>query len=429
MFRQISRRKLLRGSAGALLGLPLLEAMSTNTTRGARTETQSAPVRLIWMHTESGMWMPRYKPSKLGSDYEMTYILEPLEPFRDRLSILTGLRHANAFKRNPQTGRHLQDGMCHLTGADLGATPGVAVRNTVSVDQLAAEAIGTKTRMSVLNLSVDRSSTLSYSSDGTPVPAEWEPRAIFTRLFVDNSAEARREAAARFERNQSILDHVKESTQDLSRQLGASDRRTVDEFRTTVREVEQRAAIARNWASQPAVPQPAGAVLPGPIPEQDRTAYVRVMLDMLVLALQVDQTRLATARIGFMGCQYPDIGCPDSYHGYTHHDFRQDRQDSMAKVDRHRISHLAYFLDKLSKIPEGQGSLLDSCLIHYGAGMGEEHESTDLANLLIGTANGIRPVGHLECRDLPLANLFISMLRAAGINSHRFADSTGPLPI
>lgn len=373
--------------------------------------------------------MPKYKPTHWGRDFELTPILEPLAPFKDRISVLSGLRHANAFKRNPQTGRHVQDGMCHLTGADLGATPGAAVRNTVSIDQLAAQEIGENTRLPVLNLSVDRSSTLSFNSAGTPVPAEWDPRAIFTRLFADNSPEAKQRTAARFDRNKSILDDVLESTHDLSNQLGANDRRTVEEYLTTVREVERRAQVARAWADKPAVAAPQGAVAPSAVPDKDRTAYVRVMLDMLVLAFQADQTRLATARIGFMGCQYPDIGCPDAYHGYTHHDFRQDRQEAMAKVDRHRVSHLAYFLDKLSKIPEGSRSLLDACLIHYGAGMGDEHDSTDLANLLIGTASGVQPMGHVNLEGEPLANLYVRMLHAVGVPIEKFADSTGPLPL
>jgi len=427
MSRTISRRKLLRSATGTLLGLPLLEGMALQSR--AATGAIDPPVRLIWIHTESGVWMPKYKPSSVGEDFALTEILDPLAPLKNRLSVLSGLRHANAFKRNPQTGRHLQDGLCHLTGADLGGTPGVAVRNTVSVDQLAAEAIGENTRLSALNLTVDRSSTLSFTQAGTPVPAEWDPRSIFTKLFTENTAEAKKRTADRFERNKSILDDVMESTRDLSNSLGANDRRTVDEYLSNLREVERRAAVMKDWSERPALPQPPNTKAPGGIPENDRTNYVRVMLDMLVLALQIDHTRIATARIGFMGCHYPDIGCPDSYHGYTHHDSRKDRQDAMAKVDRHRIGHLAYFAEKLQQIKEGERSLLDSCLIHYGAGMGAEHESTDLANLLLGTCGGIRPVGHIDYGDQPLSNLYVRMLNAAGIPITKFADSTGPLPI
>lgn len=426
MFRPISRRMVLKGTAGALVGLPFLEAMTRPL--AAANSPGKQPVRLVWIHTESGMWMPQYKPTKTGSDFVLTPTLEPLAPFKSQVTVLSGLRHENAFKRNPQTGRHTQDGMCHLTGADLSATPGVAVRNTVSVDQVAAEAIGEHTRIPVLNLSVDRGSTLSYSTGGTPVPADWDPRALFAQLFANNTPEAKKRATQRFERNTSILDDVLESTRDLSKQLGANDRHTVEDYLTTVREVERRAKVARAWADKPAVFPPPGAKDPGPPPEKDRTAYVRVLLDLLVLALQTDQTRLATARIGFMGCQYPDIGCPDSYHGYTHHDFKPERQAAMAKVDRHRVSHLAHFLDKLNRVKVGESTLLDSCLIHYGAGMGSEHESTDLANLVVGTAGGaIKPAGHLDYQKQPLANLYVRMLQGAGIKVGSFADSTEPL--
>lgn len=425
MFQPISRRQLLRGAAGVVVGLPVLEAMSRPL--AAAEPGGKPPGRLVWIHTESGMWMPKYKPAKTGADFDLTYILEPLAPFKKRMTVLSGLRHANAFKRNPQTGRHVQDGMCHLTGADLGSTPGVAVRNTVSVDQVAAEAIGENTRLPVLNLTVDRGGTLSYTPAGTPVPSEWDPRAIFAQLFADNSPDAKRQAAARFERNTSVLDDVLESARDLSGKLGATDRRTVDEYLTTVREVERRAKVARAWSDRPAVPPPSGTKAPGPPPEKDRTAYVRVILDMLALALQADQTRLATARIGFMGCQYPDIGCPDSYHGYTHHDFKKDKQDAMAKVDRHRVGHLAYLLGKLSQVKEGGGSLLDSCLIHYGAGMGSEHDETDLANLIVGGGGWVKHAGHVDYGDRPLSNLYLRMLHAAGVKAAKFADSTEPL--
>lgn len=203
----------------------------------------------------------------------------------------------------------------------------------------------------------------------------------------------------------------------------------MDEYLTMVREVERRAKVARDWSERESVPPPAGTKAPGPPPEKDRSAYVRVILDMLALALQADQTRLATARIGFMGCQYPDIGCPDSYHGYTHHDLNQEKQAAMAKVDRHRVGHVAYFLDKLRQVREGDGTLLDSCLIHYGAGMGAEHDDTDLANLIVGGGGGLKHAGHVDYGHQPLANLYVRMLHAVGVKAANFADSTEPLKL
>lgn len=424
--RQISRRQLIRGTTGAVISLPFLEAMGLS--QAAPQSQAKPPVRLVWLHTESGMWTPKYKPSSLGINFELTPTLEPLAPFKKQLTVLSGLFHANAFKRNPQAGRHVQDGMCHLTGADLAGTPGVSVRNTISVDQVAAESIGELTRIPVLNLSVDRNATMSFTGAGTPIPVEWDPRAVFNMLFSDGNPEAKSQAIARFERNRSILDDAMESTRQLNEKLGQQDRRTLDEYLTTLREVERRARVTRAWADKPAVQPPPGAKDPGPLPDKNLTAYVRLLLDMLVLALQTDQTRLATARIGFMGCRYPDIGCPDSYHGYSHTDNLKEKQDAMAKIDRHRIAHLAYFLDRLGKVKEGDQTLLDSCLIHYGAGMGMDHETTDLANLIVGTAGGaIKPAGHLDFKGQPLANLYLKMLRVAGIKATKFADSTASL--
>ncbi len=422
MSRPLTRRSLLRGTAGALLGLPFLESL-------ARPASPARPpVRLVWLHTESGMWMPKFKPARTGPDYELTYILEPLAPFKKDVSVLSGLFHANAFKRNPQTGRHVQDGMCHLTGADLGGTPGMSVRNAVSADQVAAEAIGEKTRLPCLGLTIDRGGTLSYGLSGSPLPAEWDPRAVFTLLFAGNAPEARAQAEARFRRDQSVLDDVLESTRDLAGRVPAADRSRLDEYLTTVREVERRARVARAWADKP-VAAPAGVQAPGG-PPGERTAYIRLLLDLLVLALQTDQTRLATMRLGFMGCTYPEIGCPDSYHGYTHHDLKKEKQDAMAKVDRHRIGHLAYFLEKLRAVREGESTLLDACTVHYGAGMGADHESTDLPNLLVGRGGGALGQGrHVDYGGKPLANLYVRMLNLAGVPVRKFADSTGPLEV
>ena len=425
---RLSRRQVLRGAAGALLSLPVLQSLGGTRLTAAEPAGRSArPVRLIWLHSESGIWMPHWKPATTGADYALTPILEPLAPFRREVSVLSGLHHANAFKRNPQAGRHVQDGMCHLTGADLSGTPGVAVKNTISIDQVAAEGIGERTRVPVLNLAIERS-TMSFAAGGTPVPVDGDPREIFARLFSDNSPEAKQQTEARYAQQRSILDEVMASTRDLTGRLAVPDRHKLDDYLTTVREVERRATVARAWADKPAVPPPEGTKPPGAAPEKDRTAYVRLLMDLMVLALQTDQTRLATLRLGFMGCMYPDIGCPDTYHNYTHHDLKAEKQAAMAKVDQHRIAHLAYFLGKLQAVKEGEHDLLHHCIIHYGTGMGADHETTDLANLVIGRGGGaLKPGQHLDCTGTPLADLYVRMLATAGLPVKSFADSRGNL--
>ncbi len=427
-FRPLSRRSFLTRTAGALITLPFLEAMIPSTASAADSPAGARPVRLLWLHSESGIWMPHWKPAITGPEYTLTPTLEPLASYRADVSVLSGLSHANAFKRNAQAGRHVQDAMCHLTGADLGGTPGVVVKNGVSVDQVAAESIGERTRVPVLNLSIDRNATMSFAAGGTPVPVDWDPREIFARLFADNSPEAKKLAEARYHQQRSVLDEALAATRDLSAKLGANDRHKLDEYLTNVREVERRATVARAWADRPAVPAPNGTKPPGPPPDKDRTAYIRLLMDLLVLALQTDQTRLATLRLGFMGCMYPDIGCPDSYHNYTHHDFKADKQAAMAKVDQHRITHLAYFLGKLKAVKEGEHDLLHHCIVHYGTGMGVDHETADLANLIAGHGGGaLKPGQHLDLKGKPLADLYVRMLTIAGMPVKSFADSSGAL--
>lgn len=432
MVRKLSRRYVLRGT-GASIALPLLSAMSPSVRvasanlRSTNSST-TTPVRMLWFHTESGMWMPHFRPTQTGSAFELSPTLAPLEKYRNQLSVFSGLYHENAFRRHPQTGRHVQDAMCHLTGADLGGTPGVSVRNSISIDQLAASHIGEQTRIPTLNLSPCQSGYLSFSANGTGIPNRWIPLDVFQLLFSDPSPEAMKIAQERLETKGSILDFVRESSDDLSRKLGAEDNRTLDEYLTNVRELERRVEVATQWSKKQAAVPPAGATAPPAPPAGDRRAHIRLLLDMLVLALQTDQTRLATFQIGFMDCRYPQDGLADAYHGYTHHDNIPEKQAAMAKIDRIRIEHLAYFLDKLSTLQEGEHRLLDQCLIHYGSGMGSWHESKDIANFTVGTAGRqLTQFGHYDLGGAPLSNLYLKMLQLIDVRETRFADSTGPL--
>lgn len=424
----LSRRSVLRG-LGVAVGLPWLEAMSGAERSAAGASTNRAPVRLLWLHTESGMLMEKYKPSATGVEFALSPTLEPLSKYRSQLSVLSGLYHENAFRRNPQTGRHVQDTICHLTGADLGGTPGVAVRNTISVDQLAAQAIGERTRIPVMNLSPIRSGYIAFSSSGSGIPNQWNPRLVFAQLFADPSPEAKLAMEKRFREKKSVLDGVTDATRRLELRVGANDRSKLDEYMTHLREVERRVALAERWGEQPPVPVPPGIQAPHEDPpESNRRAHIRLLMDMLVLALQTDQTRFATMQIGFMNCRYPEDGLAETYHYYTHADGLADRLAAMAKMDRLRVEHVAYLLDKLDAIQEGEHSLLHHCAIHYGSGMGSWHESTDLANFMVGGGGGqLKSCGHKDYGGAPLSNLYVRMLQLAGVQCEAFADSTEPL--
>lgn len=427
--RPLSRRAVLRG-LGIALALPPLEAMLGPWRTNAATApggTQN-PVRLAWLHTTSGIRMPRFTPKTTGPNFALTPILAPLEKHRGDFSVLSGLFHRNAFKTIASVGRHDLDMLCFLTGADLGRLPGVAAKNAVSIDQVAGRTLGMHTRLPTLNLSAFPSSKLVYDEAGTPMPSMSNPVAVWDLLF--DSPDGHAGTRAMRERAQdSVLDRTLDSARRLSAQLGASDRDKVDEYLTSLREVERRVQVARMWAGRPPVAAPAGSRKPAGTPE-NLTERIRLMMDLAVLAFQTDQTRALTLHLGGMDCRYPDIGCPDGYHGYTHtaHKDYTDESDQMARVDRERIKHLAYFLDRMKAVKEADGTLFDVSFIHYGSGMGDAHETTDLPNLIAGRAAGqLRPGSHIHYQGQPLANLYVSMLESAKVPAKSFADSTSVL--
>ena len=452
----LSRRHVLRG-LGATISLPFLDCMAP---ARAVAAPAAAPVRLIWLYAGSGMFMPAYKPARAGREWHLSNelpdtrnsfqggmpegikplgTLEPLLPFKDDVTILSGLLHAGAFSRGTVV-RHAQDPMCHLTGADLFRVPGVASRNSVSIDQVAARHLGMKTRMPVLNLTHDRNLTIAYSDTGSPIPSDWNPYDVFQRLFTGPSAKDKAWGEVRYLQRKSILDDCMDDAKQLLKKLGKEDHERFEEYLTQLRSIESRAESARKWASVPLPKMPQGAgdlkkvggvgqSLDLGNPQAAAANFkdrIRLMLDVLVLALQTDQTRVATATLGHMGDVYKEEGLHDSYHGYTH-----TGPVGMAKVDRLRMEHVAYLLERLKGVKEADGTtLLDNSLVHFGGGMGTWHESTDLANFVAGHAGGRFKLGeHVVYDGKPLANLFVTMLQAAGVEVDRFVDSTGPLPL
>lgn len=409
------------------MSLPLLESMMPRRLNGAAVEALEAPARLVFIHTESGMWMENFTPRTTGSGYVLPPTLEPLAAFRDDFTVCSGLFHEAAFRRNA-CGRHCQDTACFLTGADLGAVPGVPTRNTVSVDQVAVRHLGQRTRFPHLHFSVGGIGSMVYSENGTPIPPETNPAIAFQRLFSDQSPEARKGARRRLALNRSVLDDVLGSARELCRRIGREDRAKLDDYLTNVREIERRIQVADRWLEEAAPAPPAGTREP-PV-GGSRTERIRALMDVAALALQTDQTRVVTLQIGGMGCQYPEIGAPDSYHAYTHSDGKADKIARMQRVDRHRVAHVAYFLGRLKGVREGERDLLYPSAILYGSGMGQTHEGKDLPNLILGHGRGrLKPGRHLDFKGKPLAGLFLSMLHAAGVEEKRFADASEGLGV
>lgn len=433
-----------------MISLPFLECMVPAGARAA--QAAKPPVRLVWLYAGSGMFMPTYKPSQTGRNWSKSttlptdtgfnnkvtdelkplYTLEPLIPFKDDVSILSGLFHAGAFKRNSVVVRHGQDPACHLTGVDLGRIPGVAVRNGVSIDQVAARHLGDKTPIPSLSVTCERNLTISYTDTGAPIPAETNPFEIFQTLFSGPTAADKAMAKTRYLQKKSMLDDVLSETKKLHDTLGASDKERFDEYITQLREIERRSANALKWSDVPRPKIPDGVKAPS-IQATDAaiTEKVPLLLDLVVLALQTDQTRVATGFLGYMGDVYRKIGYKDAYHGYTHANNEPTGQKAMAAIDQARIGYVAYLMTKMKAVKEADGStLLDNSLVHFGGGMGTWHESTDLPNIIAGHGGGKFKLGeHLVFKQEPLANLYVTMLQAAGVPEKSFAESTRPLAI
>ena len=421
---QISRRSFLRSSFGVALALPALEIM-------ARKEG-AAPCRMAVIKTPIGKNMDTWTPAAVGSDYALPATLEPLKAFRKDFSVLTNLCHPRAW------GGHLVEGANFLTGADiLSGTPGYNWKNTISMDQVAAEHLGHHTRFPSLELlksgSGLKAHSVSWSREGVALAAENNPAAVFDRLFVEGTAESKERLASLYRKKKSILDLVLEDHKRLQRRVSSQDRQVLDQYLTSVREVEKRIKSNEEWARKPKpkidLPQPK------PIPDggiKERGKHMRAMMDVMVLAMQTDSTRVLTYALCDSGSVIREAGVTESHHGLSHHGENEDKKKKLTKVDQFHVRQLAYFLDKLKNTPDGPGNLLDHSMVLYGSGMGNgsRHTLKDLPILLAGHAKGKLKQGQhhsYQSNETPLANLFVVMLQQMGVPVESFSDSTGPL--
>jgi len=386
----LPRRTFLRG-AGATLALPLLDAMVPALT--AAVATAATPVRRLGVvYVPNGIDMDRWTPKAQGRTFELTPILQPLAPFRDRMLVVSGLDGAKS------KGSHSGAASRFLTGFGGTSSPGGVLAST-SIDQIVAKEFGRHTQLASLELSLDgrdeagscdanpcgMSNTISWHSPTVPVPMENNPRIVFERLFGDVGSTDAAARLARFKRDRSILDSVTQAASDLGRRLGPGDRTRLDEYLGGVRDIEARIQKAeeQNGTELPVVTQPAGA----PVAFEE---YARLMFDLQVVAYQCDLTRVITFMIGreFSGRSYPEIGVPDAHHPLSHHQYDPEKVALMAKLNTYHASLFAYYLGKLDSTKEGDGSLLDHLLLMYGAGMSDSnsHDPRNLPILLFGGA-------------------------------------------
>ena len=430
------RRTVLKAAAVSM-ALPWLESVAS--AAPVKNEKESTPRRMCCILFPYGTAVPKdnhpernwgWFPTGEGKDYQLTNVLKPLEPLMDDVSIFGGLSHPNCRAMNGH-----DTGDTWLTANNLAKG---SYRNTISLDQLAAQHIGQETRLSSLTISSDggigprtRSTTLSYTAKGQPIPALSEPKRIFQRLF--GSDDASQEDQRKLKNSASILDLVRDQSRSLRKQLGTPDRRKLDEYETSVRETEERVERAQRWLSipLPKVDPKSIALEAGPDGPKD---YIGAMYDLMFLAFQTDVTRISTYQIGSYGPTiartFPAcIGLPGNWHGLAHGAGKKGGAEKMGRFDQFLAEHLARFLTRLKEAEEGEGNMLDSTLVLYGSSNSRTHQNRNYPLLLAGGGQlGLKHNHYLKfAESTPMSNLFVSMLQALDVETGRFVDSTGPL--
>ena len=371
-------------------------------------------------------------PTGEGKDFRLTSTLEPLEPFQNQLTVLGGLSHPNGRRM----GGH-DTGDIFLTGASF---RGSQYANSVSLDQVVADHVGEKTRFGSLTLSSDggvgeptRSTTLSFSREGRPVPALASPRQVFDRLFgVDAEGKA---ARAKLQNSASMLDAVLEHSRSLRGQLGKQDRAKLDEYLDSVRQVEERVERSQKWLNVPK-PQVDADALKLDANPKGPVDYLRTMYDLMYLAFQTDSTRAATYMIGqvagattianaFPAC----IGLSGNWHGLAHGAGKKGGFERLGKFDRFLAEQLAYFLKRLHDTPEGDGTLLDRTMVLYGSSNSRTHQNRNYPLVLAGGKKlGLKHGQYLRLDEkTPLSNVYLTMLGRLNVPAESFSDSTGEL--
>lgn len=439
---KLQRRTFVKG-LGTVLGLPLLEAMVPS--NGFAAGSAATPKRMAFVFVPNGVIVPEWQPKGEGTAWELSPTLEPLAKVKDKVCVFSGLAQDNGHAKGDGPGDHARSSAVFLTGAHPVKTGGVDIKVGQSVDQVAAEKVGKQTRLPSLELGIEGgrnagqcdsgyscaySNNISWKTATTPMAKEINPRLVFERLFGSaDDRDAARGRAKRDEYRKSILDLVNEDASKLKQQLGQTDRRKIDEYFTSVREIEQRIERAREDDSKRQIPD---LKVPNSIPKQ-LDEHLTLMFDLLTLSFQTDTTRIATFMMANEGSNrsYPMIGVNDGHHHLSHHQNKQDWIDQLKKVDKYLVGHFAKFLEKLDGIREGNGTLLDQSMIVYGCAIGDgnRHNHNDLPILLAGRGGGTVTSGrHLSYpKNTPLNNLFLSMLDRMDAPTDQLGDSTGRL--
>ena len=438
--KHIPRRAFLRG-VGVTVALPLLDSMVPAQT--PLRQTSASPVKRF-----VGIWHPHgaapgyWSPLQEGSNFDFSFITKPLEPFRDRVVLISGLDLPEAMATTEEPGGDHARGAVLLSGVRPRRNA-VSPSLGVTIDQLIANKYGRDTILSSIQLGVEDignfgncnwgyscayTNSISWSSPTEPLPTEVNPHVAFERLFGDGASPEERLAGRK--QNASILDSVTYEIASFKKDLGAGDRSRLDTYLENIRELERRIKIAMSKT----VSEPSGEI-PFGLPES-KHVHFRLMYDLIALAFEGDITRSATFMLGrdLSGTSFPECGFNGGWHGSSHHGDKPDNIASYAKMNRYHVQNLAYFVDKLRKIPDGDGTVLDHVLIYKGSNMGNSHRHAHekvpviLVGGIDGTFKGNRHIVFPDNRQRT-SNMLLSILHQYGIDRESFGSSTGPLPI
>ncbi len=434
----LSRRSLLRG-LGAAISLPVMESLIPSAL--ANTVLENRPKKLSVFYMPNGLRMPEFTPALAGNNYAITPILEPIARHRDKFAVITGLAHYNANALGDGPGSHGRSCGAYLTGAHPKRTEGADIYCGISMDQVIANHIGQHTQLASLELGIEPPSllgscdvgysctytnTLSWRSPTAPMPVTVKPGDVFERLFGDTRALDEKSRQAQLATKASILDFVLEDAARLSPRLGMNDRRKLEEYLDSIRTVEQRIQKASRQTNEVDTSQ---LTLPAGIP-QNFEEHVRIMIDLQVLALQSNMTRMSTFMLGreLSNRSYAEIGVPDSHHSLSHHGGDEAKIAKLVKINQYHMAQFGYLLDRLGNTADGAQTLLDSTIVFGGASLGEPnvHDNMDLPALVAG--GGLRGGRHIQQpKDTPMSNLMLSLMHEMGVPAESFGDSTGPL--
>jgi hypothetical protein len=439
--RSISRRTILRGF-GSAVALPLLDAMIPAFAPAAAT----APTRRFGVaYHPNGVIYDQWLPKGEGAQFELSPTLKGLEPFKDKLTVITGLYCDPAEALGDGGGDHSRACGSFLTGVHVKKSDS-NVENAVSMDQIAAKNFERETQLSSLQMTADEngllgscdlgyscaySSTLSWLTPTLPLMAENNPRVLFERMFGSSDSTDPKVRAVRLQQDKSLLDSVNDRVNELQRKLGTADNRKMDDYLASLRDVERRIQKAEEQSSKelPDVGL-SGVARPAGIPDSFE-AHVRLLYDLQLLAYQADLTRVITFMYGReqTGRPYPQIGVPEPHHPITHHQADPVKMEKCTRIQRHHIMLFTEYVEKLRKTPDGDGSLLDHTILLFGSGISnsDRHTHGPLPIFLVGGGAGTLKGGrHLVYPEhTPLANLEMALLTKLGVPAEKLGDSTG----